>query len=870
MAPSQGEPLPLPASAEEVKDIDSFYMMISKLTSCISTAVNVGKRVTAANTRLTSQAAEEIRTVTRSLLSIKSVASSSTPTSNSELKDEILARVREEIASVKKLVSANKSSYAQAAAATHGVPAPAGPTALRSSPPATKPAIIVIPTVEFDTETQRNDTLTRLEGKTEIKAEPVRKLRPMVILKGISKDVPADDLTKIIRQQNEEINEIISDDGDGLKLRFKRNNKKNNLYNVVLLVDPKCNLDRCKNLQHEILLSFMAGDYDIALISEPYIGSGEQDKLHIHMILTNILEYDIFTLNVEPEPELTNMIHSACRASMHVKSRGTKPKAPWWTEELETLKREVVDLHHQLHAAKRQGMPLEHILETRKQKKELYANKMHEESTRHFREFCGLQTKENVWSLMNRLLKNATPRRPPVTLNRGSTYTTDSQETAKALLDHFYPDDSPDTLTRHHELRSEMTDLPQSHDDPPFTQEEVLECLKQMSPKKAPGLDNLTSDICLQFATDYLRLLTDILNRCLILQHFPDHIQCPNNIFGLIQDYVRDRVVILDYAGRRVTKTMSKGCIQGSTYGPVLWNIILDELLDVRLPAGCHIQAFGNDVDTAASVGELGSAANLALHHIVDYGKSVKLAFGPTKTKLIAFTPKAKVASINMDGHRLSFVPEVKLLGVILDEKVNFGKHVKHLINKAVRIFNTLCMYSRPTWGAHPENISTTYHKVIVLTITYAAGIWGHVAQKRCIRRALGSMQRGFAIKAIRGFRSVSSSAALALAQFMPLDLKVWEVCAMERARLLDLTINDTRKCLNESECKSILEKEPFEDIVTLDKYRPNNKPEESSSSLSSSCEDEVPVDEDDNEVIPYDSPIGIAIVIRTSQAAAD
>ncbi|CAG4959997.1 unnamed protein product [Parnassius apollo] len=235
-------------------------------------------------------------------------------------------------------------------------------------------------------------------------------------------------------------------------------------------------------------------------------------------------------------------------------------------------------------------MPLEHILETRKQKKELYANKMREESTRHFREFCELQTKENVWSLTNRLLKNVSPRRRPVTLNRGSTYTTDSQETVKALLDHFYPDDSPDTLTRHHELRSEMTDLPQSHDDPPFTQEEVLECLKQMSPKKAPGLDNFTSDICLQFETDYPRLLTDILNRL-----------CPRS------------EVILDHAGRRVIKTMSKGCIQGSTCGPVLWNIILDELLDARLPAGFHIQAFADDVllvVTAASVGELENAAN--------------------------------------------------------------------------------------------------------------------------------------------------------------------------------------------------------------------------------------------------------------------
>ncbi|CAG5038657.1 unnamed protein product [Parnassius apollo] len=375
-----------------------------------------------------------------------------------------------------------------------------------------------------------------------------------------------------------------------------------------------------------------------------------------------------------------------------------------------------------------------------------------------------------------------------------------------------------------------MTNSPQSHYDPPFTQKEVLECLRQMNPKKAPGLDNLT-DICLQFATDYPRLLTDILNRIkitpkpgksdysalesfrpiglipvfgkllqkLFIRRVTYHAQ-RNNLLNKFQFGFREQtntceaintaLDIIRQAKRLCPRSgghsrLCRGA--GSTCGPVLWNIILDELLDTKLPAGCHIQAFADDVllvVTAASAGKLESAANLALHHIVEWGRSVKLAFGPTKTKLIAFTLKAKTASINIDGHRLCFVPEVKHLGAILDEKLNFGKHVKHVVNRAVRIFNTLCMYSRPTWGAHPENISTIYQQVIVPTITYAAGIWGHVAQKRCIRRPLESMQRGFAIKAIRGFRMVSTAAALALAQFVPLDLKVREVCAVKRARL--------------------------------------------------------------------------------------
>ncbi|CAH2080329.1 unnamed protein product, partial [Iphiclides podalirius] len=232
---------------------------------------------------------------------------------------------------------------------------------------------------------------------------------------------------------------------------------------------------------------------------------------------------------------------------------------------------------------------------------------------------------------------------------------------------------------------------------------------------------------------------------------------------------------------------MTRGCIQGSACGPVLWNIILDELLDIGLPVGCHIQAFADDVllvATAGSVSELETITNSSLSRIVDWGSSVKLSFGPAKTRMIAFTPKAKTAVITMSGQRLAFSPDLKYLGVVLDEKLLFGRHVRYVIDKARRIFNALCMFSRPTWGAHPENISTIYRQVIEPTVTYAAGIWGHVTHKRCIRRSLESLQRGFAIKAIRGFRTISTTAAVALAQFTPLDLKVRQVHIVERARL--------------------------------------------------------------------------------------
>lgn len=236
---------------------------------------------------------------------------------------------------------------------------------------------------------------------------------------------------------------------------------------------------------------------------------------------------------------------------------------------------------------------------------------------------------------------------------------------------------------------------------------------------------------------------------------------------------------------------MTKGCIQGSTCGPTLWNIVLDELLETELPPGCRLQAFADDVlliVSRDSASDLESAANEALQIIVSWGRGVKLNFSPTKTQNIAFSKKAKMANIILDSHQLKFHSEIKLLGVILDEKLLFNKHVHYIINKATHIFNKLSLYCRPTWGAHSENIRTIYLQVIQPIITYAAGVWGHAAKKKGLKRRLLSMQRGFALRALKSFRTVSTSAALALAQFMPIDLKVREVNLIEKTRLSSTT----------------------------------------------------------------------------------
>ncbi|KAI5638965.1 hypothetical protein NE865_08417 [Phthorimaea operculella] len=92
--------------------------------------------------------------------------------------------------------------------------------------------------VEFDTPAQLNETLRRLENSTEIRAEPTRKLKPMILLKGIYKDVPTDELAQLIINQNEPIKNLTPAETD-VKFRFTRNNRNENLYNAVVLVTPE-------------------------------------------------------------------------------------------------------------------------------------------------------------------------------------------------------------------------------------------------------------------------------------------------------------------------------------------------------------------------------------------------------------------------------------------------------------------------------------------------------------------------------------------------------------------------------------------------------------------------------------------------------
>ncbi|XP_061709455.1 uncharacterized protein LOC133519467 [Cydia pomonella] len=141
-----------------------------------------------------------------------------------------------------------------------------------------------------------------------------------------------------------------------------------------------------------------------------------------------------------------------------------------------------------------------------------------------------------------------------------------------------------------------------------------------------------------------------------------------------------------------------------------------------------------------------------------------------------------------MNNTPITFSEHFKLLGIIMDQNLTFVQHSEYAIKKAQNIFKRLCIFIKPTWGIQSENVKIIYRQVIEPIVTYAAEIWHTATNLIKVRDALLSLQRGFAIKIIHGFRTLPTIGSIALAGLTPLPLRIKEIASSEHTKRTKVT----------------------------------------------------------------------------------
>lgn len=629
---------------------------------------------------------------------------------------------------------------------------------------------------------------------------------------------------------------------------------------------------------------------------------GKLDKILTENIITidNINKIDNTKQLDEVTQQYTDSIIKACSHTIPKKKDRETLTLPWWSDELAAMKAEVATRKRRIRCAApiRKAVVVRSYLE-KKEEYELAAAKAQVGS---WKEFCEKQDAEGVWEGIYRVISRTRKREEDTPMvNQGKVL--DAKQSAALLAQTFYPEDNKQEDNEEHEkLRrlAETTNLVEEpNQDPPFTRYELEQAIKSFNPKKAPGADGLTADICAQAIGNAPGVFLALTNKCLEVGYFPQiwkqatvvvlrkpnkddytapkayrpigllpvlgkvyekmivtrlkfhilprmsrnqygfmpqrstedslytlmkHIRskleekklvtiisldiegafdsawwpairlrlteenCPWNLRRVLDSYLTERAVAVRYLGAECRKDTEKGCVQGSIGGPILWNLLLDPLLKGLERRGDYVQAFADDVVLVfdgKEARDIETRANASLAYVREWGVVNKLKFAPHKTCAMLITRKLKhdTPRLTMGGIDIGMSKEIKLLGLTIDHKLTFNRHVSNVCAKAAAVYKQLSRAARVSWGLQPEIIKTIYTAAVEPIVLYASSAWAPASNKIGVRKRLNSLQRSFAQKMCRAYRTASLNSTLVLAGVLPLDLRVREMASLYEAK---------------------------------------------------------------------------------------
>ncbi|UYV84322.1 hypothetical protein LAZ67_X001844 [Cordylochernes scorpioides] len=283
-----------------------------------------------------------------------------------------------------------------------------------------------------------------------------------------------------------------------------------------------------------------------------------------------------------------------------------------------------------------------------------------------------------------------------------------------------------------------------------------------------------------------------------------DEIGCPFNLLTLVRDFLRDRQVSIKVGAVYMHRIVSKGCPQGSCCGPILWNVVADTILRNELPADACMVAYADDNYLIISEKfriKAEALANETIRRLKGWAELVKLKFKVGKTKALSFKSRdvrAKRTGVEYDHNpilrlgdeRIQVVKQMKILGVVVNDKLSWMDHAKDIGLRARSALSRLCRLALLRGGREGEIFRSLYLSCVEPILLYGSRAWWKRNRDRKVGTTLESVQRVAALRITGGYCTTSTEALLAISGLTPVSLRLEE----EKLRQLiwvDRTEND-------------------------------------------------------------------------------
>ncbi|KAI5753744.1 hypothetical protein M8J77_002974 [Diaphorina citri] len=255
----------------------------------------------------------------------------------------------------------------------------------------------------------------------------------------------------------------------------------------------------------------------------------------------------------------------------------------------------------------------------------------------------------------------------------------------------------------------------------------------------------------------------------------------PMQILKILVSYFEERTIFYEDSSRN----LSRGCPQGSLNGPVIWNFVIDSLLERRYPANVETIAYADDIVIIIkgnTIRELEIAIEECTNILENWMLESKQEIATNKTKIMVFGKLKVKPKIKINGRNIEKTKTFKYLGVVVDDKLSFCEHIKYISEKSKSIFFVMRNYLKLNWNTG-KSLSTIYKAVILPIMSYACSVWCHRLEIQNHRRILASAQRICLLGVIKGYKTISHEATHIIAFEPPIYYIIKEYACLENFR---------------------------------------------------------------------------------------
>lgn len=148
---------------------------------------------------------------------------------------------------------------------------------------------------------------------------------------------------------------------------------------------------------------------------------------------------------------------------------------------------------------------------------------------------------------------------------------------------------------------------------------------------------------------------------------------CTRPLVRILREYLKRRSVIFRTEGGSIERRVNKGCPQGSLLGPMLWNVVFQDLIEIYRSKGIEIVVFADDVVILISGNSrrlLEARGQEAMLIAENWCLQNKMELSVKKTEMMLCEGKLNANRpplIKLSGRQVPLVEEFKYLGITFE-----------------------------------------------------------------------------------------------------------------------------------------------------------------------------------------------------------